>query len=109
MKTKQKELITRLYQNLESYTNSNSLPTKPTMLYSNVNIDSVRISWQGGIDTDNQTTSGKTIDQAIKYQLQMGEDQNYSLAGNVHSIISGKNATGKMGLRSGNKLSLIHI
>ena len=72
------------------------------MLYSDVNIDSVQISWQGGIDTDNQTASGKTIDQAIKYQLQMGEDQNYSLAGNVHSIISGKYATGKMGLRSGN-------
>ena len=100
--TKEKELITRVYENLESFTNSNSLPTKPTMLYSNVNIDSVRISWQGGIDTDNQTASGKTIDQAIKYQLQMGEDQNYSLAGNVHSIISGKYATGKMGLRSGN-------
>ena len=112
--TKEKELITRVYENLESFTNSNSLPTKPTMLYSNVNIDSVRISWQGGIDTDNQTASGKTIDQAIKYQLQMGEDQNYSLGGNVHSIISGKYATGKMGLRSGrnhtiNNLSLIHI
>ena len=107
--TKEKELITRVYENLESFTNSNSLPTKPTMLYSNVNIDSVRISWQGGIDTDNQTASGKTIDQAIKYQLQMGEDQNYSLAGNVHSIISGKYATGKMGLRSGNNHTINSI
>ena len=79
------------------------------MLYSDVNIDSVRISWQGGIDTDNQTASGKTIDQAIKYQLQMGEDQNYSLAGNVHSIISGKYATGKMGLRSGNNHTINSI
>jgi hypothetical protein len=31
----------------------------------------------------------------------MGEDQNYSLAGNTHSIISGKYGTGRMGSRSG--------
>jgi len=107
--TTEKELITRVYENLEGFTNSNSSPTKPTMLYSDVNIDSVQISWQGGIDTDNQTSSGKTIDQAMKYQLQMGEDQNYSLNGNVHSIISGKYATGKMGLRSGNNHTINSI
>ena len=32
----------------------------------------------------------------------MGEDQNYNLSGNVHSIITGNYGTGKMGLRSGN-------
>ena len=32
----------------------------------------------------------------------MGEDQNYNLSGNVHSIISGNYGTGTMGLRSGN-------
>ena len=72
------------------------------MLMSNVNIDSVQISWQGGIDANNSTEQGKTLDEALKYHLQMGEDQNYNLSGNVHSIISGNYGTGKMGLRSGN-------
>ena len=87
--TEEKELITRVYENLEGFTNPNNKPTKPIMLLSDVNIDSVYISWQGGIDTDNQNESGRTLDIALKYQLQMGEDQNYSLAGNTHSIISG--------------------
>ena len=100
--TAEKELITRVYENLESFTNQNNSPTKPIMLTSSVSIDSVKISWQGGIDTDNSTEQGKTSDLALKYQLQMGEDQNYNLSGNTHSIISGKYATGKMGLRSGN-------
>ncbi|MFL2989650.1 MAG: FG-GAP-like repeat-containing protein, partial [Candidatus Neomarinimicrobiota bacterium] len=99
--TEEKELITRVYENLEGFTNPNSKPTKPIMLLSDVNIDSVYISWQGGIDTDNQNGSGRTSDIALKYQLQMGEDQNYSLAGNTHSIISGKYGTGRMGSRSG--------
>ena len=99
--TEEKELITRVYENLEGFTNPNNKPTKPIMLLSDVNIDSVYISWQGGIDTDNQSGSGRTSDIALKYQLQMGEDQNYSLAGNTHSIISGKYGTGRMGSRSG--------
>ena len=99
--TEEKELITRVYENLEGFTNSNNEPTKPIMLLSEVNIDSVSISWQGGFDTDNKIGSGKTSDLALKYQLQMGEDQNYSLAGNTHSIISGKYGTGRMGSRSG--------
>ena len=37
---------------------------------SNVNIDSVEISWQGGIDADNNTEQGKTLDEALKYHLQ---------------------------------------
>ena len=99
--TEEKELITRVYENLEGFTNPNNKPTKPIMLLSEVNIDSVNISWQGGIDTDNQVGLGKTSDLALKYQLQMGEDQNYSLAANTHSIISGKYGTGRMGSRSG--------
>ena len=97
--TAEKELIAES-ENLEGFTNSNT-PTKPIMLMSNVNIDSVQISWQGGID-DNITEQGKTLDEALKYHLQMGEDQNYNLSGNVNSIISGNYGTGKMGLRSGN-------
>ena len=100
--TAEKELITRIYENLEGFTNSNTPPTKPIMLMSNVSIDSVQISWQGGIDANNSTEQGKTLDEALKYHLQMGEDQNYNLSGNVHSIISGNYGTGTMGLRSGN-------
>ena len=100
--TAEKELITRIYENLEGFTNSNTPPTKPIMLMSNVSIDSVQISWQGGIDANNSTDQGRTLDEALKYHLQMGEDQNYNLSGNVHSIISGNYGTGTM-------LSLIHI
>ena len=69
--TAEKELITRVYENLEGFTNSNTPPTKPIMLMSNVNIDSVQISWQGGIDANNGTDQGKTLDEALKYHLQM--------------------------------------
>ena len=82
------ELVTKVYENLEGFTNPNVSPSKPMMLISSVNIDTVNISWQSGIDIENLSGSGKTPDQGMKYQLQMGEDQNYNLGGNTHSIIN---------------------
>ncbi len=101
------ELISRVYENLEGFTNSNISPSKPIMLLSTVNIDTVNISWHSGIDLDNHSGYGKTLDPGIKYQLQMGEDQNYNLGGNTHSIISGAYGTGRMGTRSGTS-QMIH-
>ena len=95
------ELISRVYENLEGFTNSNTDPSKPIMLLSEVNIDTVNISWQSGLDLDNQSGHGRTPNLGIKYQLQMGEDQNYNLGGNTHSIISGAYGTGRMGARNG--------
>ena len=99
--TSEDQLITRVYENLEGFTNPNTIPSKPIMLMSDVNIDSVHISWQSGIDLENSTGTGRTPDIGMKYQLQMGDDQNYDLLGNTHSIISGEYGTGRMGSRSG--------
>ena len=98
--TSEDQLITRVYENLEGFTNPNTIPSKPIMLMSDVNIDSVHISWQSGIDLENSTGTGRTPDIGMKYQLQMGDDQNYDLLGNTHSIISGDYGTGRMGSRS---------
>ena len=101
--TSEDQLITRVYENLEGFTNPNTIPSKPIMLMSDVNIDSVHISWQSGIDLENSTGTGRTPDIGMKYQLQMGDDQNYDLLGNTHSIISGEYGTGRMGSRGGTK------
>ena len=92
-----KDLITKVYENLESINNANVGPSRPVMLLDSVSVDTVRLSWNNSVDLENPLGSGKTPTAGIRYQLQMGGDQNYNLYANTHSIISGKYGTGTMG------------
>ena len=100
-----KDLITKVYENLESINNANVGPSRPVMLLDSVSVDTVRLSWNNSVDLENPLGSGKTPTAGIRYQLQMGGDQNYNLYANTHSIISGKYGTGTMGtLAKNNRL-----
>jgi len=101
-----KDLVTKVYENLEGVNNANADPSKPIMLTNVVNKDSVNISWQNSIDLENPLETGKTQTLGIKYELQMGGDQNYNLNSNIHSIISGKYTPAKIG-RYGNTSRMI--
>ena len=100
-----KDLITKVYENLESINNANVGPSRPVMLLDSVSVDTVRLSWNNSVDLENPLGSGNTPTAGIRYQLQMGGDQNYNLYANTHSIISGKYGTGTMGtLAKNNRL-----
>ena len=100
-----KDLITKVYENLESVNNANVGPSRPVMLLDSVSVDTVRLSWNNSVDLENPLGAGKTPTAGIRYQLQMGGDQNYNLYANTHSIISGKYGTGTMGtLAKNNRL-----
>jgi len=101
-----KDLVTKVYESLEGVNNANADPSKPIMLTNVVNKDSVNISWQNSIDLENPLETGKTQTLGIKYELQMGGDQNYNLNSNIHSIISGKYTPAKIG-RYGNTSRMI--
>ena len=92
-----KDLITKVYENLEAINNANVGPSRPVMLLDSVNVDTVRLSWNNSVDLENSLGAGKTPALGIRYQLQLGGDQNYNLYANTHSIISGKYGTGRMG------------
>ena len=92
-----KDLITKVYENLEAINNANVGPSRPVMLLDSVSIDTVKLSWNNSVDLENSLGAGKTPNLGIRYQLQMGGDQNYNLYANTHSIISGKYGTGRMG------------
>ena len=74
-----KDLITKVYENLESVNNANSGPSRPVMLLDSVSVDTVRLSWNNSVDLENPLGAGKTPTAGIRYQLQMGGDQNLSL------------------------------
>jgi len=106
---KNKDLVTKVYENLESVNNANAPPTKPVMLLDSVSVDTVRLSWNGSVDMENPLATGKTANLGIRYQLQMGGDQNYNLLANTNSIISGAYGTGRMNLLIKNNHLIHHI
>ena len=91
------DMVTKVYENLEGINNPNIKPSKPLMLSNIVRTDTVEISWNISTDIETPLETGKTPSLGLRYQLQMGEDQNYNLSANTHSIISGNYGTGLMG------------
>ena len=79
------------------------------MLLDSVSVDTVRLSWNGSVDMENPLATGKTANLGIRYQLQMGGDQNYNLLANTNSIISGAYGTGRMNLLIKNNHLIHHI
>ena len=100
-KLENNDLITKVYDNLEGVNNANVSPGRPTMLSSVVNQDTTFISWQSALDFDNSSGTGSTLPSGLRYQLQMGGDQNYNLYANTHSIISGNYGTGRTEIIAG--------
>ena len=71
-----KDLITKVYENLESVNNANVGPSRPVMLLDSVSVDTVRLSWNNSVDLENPLGAGKTPTAGIRYQLHMGGAQN---------------------------------
>ena len=71
------DMVTKVYENLEGINNPNVKPSKPLMLSNIVSTDTVEISWNISTDLETPLETGKTPSLGLRYQLQMGEDQNY--------------------------------